>query len=107
MPPQPPETVWFPEATDHNFKGIVFIFGIHLWGVKVSPPIENGQGRVIFFIVQLKNIFPYTFILFYMRRIIFVLHLNPYFVTVGHCPGGWGHLKMRILSIFSILFLIQ
>jgi hypothetical protein len=30
-----------------NFEGIVFIFGIHLWGVKVSPPIENGQGRVI------------------------------------------------------------
>jgi hypothetical protein len=44
---QPPETVWFPEATDHNFEGIVFICGIHLWGVKVSPPIKNGQGRVI------------------------------------------------------------
>jgi hypothetical protein len=24
----PLETVWFPEATNHNFKGIVFIFGI-------------------------------------------------------------------------------
>jgi hypothetical protein len=75
-PPPPPETVWFPEATDHNFEGIVFIFGIHLWGVKVSPPIENGQGWVIspgvggpkttqithffiFFIVWLKNILPH------------------------------------------------
>jgi hypothetical protein len=46
--PQPrPETVWFPEATDHNFKGIVFIFGIHLWGVKDWPPIKFGHGRVI------------------------------------------------------------
>jgi hypothetical protein len=25
------ETVWFQEAIDHNFEGIVFIFGIHLW----------------------------------------------------------------------------
>jgi hypothetical protein len=98
--PPPPETVWFPEATDHNFEWIVFIFGIHLLGVKVSPPIENGQGRVIspgvggqkppklstfsyFSLCGLK-----TFILFYMRRIIFVLHLNPYLVTLGHCPGG-------------------
>jgi hypothetical protein len=103
-PETTPETVWFPEATDHNFGGIVFIFGIHLWGVKVPPPIENGQGRVIsrgggpkttqikhfftFFIVWLKNILPYTFILFYTCRIIFVLHLNTYFVTVGHWPGG-------------------
>jgi hypothetical protein len=49
MPPPspPPETVRFPEAADHNFEGIVFIFGIHLWEVKVSPPIENGQGQVI------------------------------------------------------------
>jgi hypothetical protein len=46
-PSPPPETVLFPEATDHNFERIVFIFGIHLWGVKVSPPIENGQGWVI------------------------------------------------------------
>jgi hypothetical protein len=46
MPP-PPETVWFLEATDHNFEGIVFIFGIDLCAVKVSQPIEYGQGRVI------------------------------------------------------------
>jgi hypothetical protein len=106
--PSPPqlETVWFPEAKDHNFEGIVFIFGIHLWGVKVLTPIENGQGRVItpgvgaqkptqikhFFIVWLKNILPHIFILFYMCRIIFVLHLNPYFVTMGHCCGGVGPL---------------
>jgi hypothetical protein len=43
----PPETVWFLEATDHNFEGIVIIFGIYLLGVKVSPPIKNGQGLVI------------------------------------------------------------
>jgi hypothetical protein len=24
-----PEIVWFPENTDHNFKGIVFIFDIY------------------------------------------------------------------------------
>jgi hypothetical protein len=53
-PPQP-ETVWFPEATDHNFEGIVFIFGIHIWGVEVSPPIENGQGQVISLGVGAKN----------------------------------------------------
>jgi hypothetical protein len=122
------------------FSYLVYTFG----GVKVSPPIENGQGGVIshggggpkttqikhiffivfhlfsysgslpwgvgllkrfpprglkppklsnfpfFFIVWLKNTLPQTFILFYMCRIIFVLHLNPYFVTVGHCPGGMG-----------------
>jgi hypothetical protein len=39
--------MWFPEATDHNFEGIVFIFGLHPWGVKVLPPIEIGQGWVI------------------------------------------------------------
>jgi hypothetical protein len=38
---------WFLEATDHNLEGIVFIFGVYLWGIKVSPPIENGQGQVI------------------------------------------------------------
>jgi hypothetical protein len=43
----PEETFWFLEAADHNFEGIVYIFDIHLWGVKVSPPIEIGQGRVI------------------------------------------------------------
>jgi hypothetical protein len=26
-------------------------------------------------------------------RIKFVLHFNPYFVTMGHCPGGLGPLK--------------
>jgi hypothetical protein len=45
------------------------------------------------FIVWLKQILSDTFIWFHMSRIIFVLHFNQYFVTVGHCPGGWGHLK--------------
>jgi hypothetical protein len=30
----PPENVWFPEA-DHDFEGIVLIFGIYFWRVKV------------------------------------------------------------------------
>jgi hypothetical protein len=45
------------------------------------------------FIVLIKKILPDTFIWFDMCRIIFVLHLNPYFLTVDHCPGGWGYLK--------------
>jgi hypothetical protein len=43
----PPETEWFPVAPDHNFRGIVFIVGIHLWGVKGKPPTKNGHDRVI------------------------------------------------------------
>jgi hypothetical protein len=46
-PSQPLETGWFLQAIDHNFEGIIFVFGIHLWLDKVLPPIENGQGRVI------------------------------------------------------------
>jgi hypothetical protein len=47
LSPPPLETIWFPDATDHNFEGIVFIFDIQLCGVKVLPPIKNGQGQVI------------------------------------------------------------
>jgi hypothetical protein len=98
------ETVWF---LDHHDKGIVFIFGIHILGGSGLATHGKwsgsghfaGGGRLnttqipqffIFFIVWHKNILPHTFILFYMCRIIFVLRLNPYFVTMGHCPVGGG-----------------
>jgi hypothetical protein len=40
-----PKTVfgfWRLEILDHNFEGIVFIFGIHLWGFKDLPTIKIG-----------------------------------------------------------------
>jgi hypothetical protein len=63
-----------------------------------SPPGGGGPKTTqikhffLFFIVWRKNILPHTFILFCMCRMKFGLHLNPYFVTVGHCPGGVGPL---------------
>ena len=62
-----------------------------------GPKTTQIKHFFTLFIVWLKNILPHTFILFYMCRMIFVLHLNPYFVTVGHCPGGWGHFKWAFL----------
>jgi hypothetical protein len=40
--------------------------------------------------VWLKKILTDAFIWFYMYRITFVPHFNPYFVTISHCPGGVG-----------------
>jgi hypothetical protein len=57
-----------------------------------GPKTTQIKHLFIFIIVWLKKILAPTFILFYMCRIIFALHLNPYFVTVGHCPGGLGPL---------------
>jgi hypothetical protein len=74
--PPPPETVWFPEATDYNFERIVFIFGIHLWGVKVSPPIENGQGRVISFYTCNISLPVYNSVNFNRTALIFGTHVE-------------------------------
>jgi hypothetical protein len=41
------EAVLFAKATDHNFKGFVFIFGINLWGLRSSHLSKFGHGPVI------------------------------------------------------------
>jgi hypothetical protein len=69
-------------------------------GGGVSGQIHPNKALFHIFIVWLKQILPDKFIWFQMRRTIFLLHFNQYFFRVGHCPGGWGHLKNEDLEHF-------
>jgi hypothetical protein len=61
--------------------------------VMVGPKTSQIKDFPYFFIVWLKENLSDTFIWFQICRIIFVLHFNTYFVTVGHCPGRVGTTK--------------